>query len=87
MSGPYDPGPSKKKRDDSQNGAESESESEACEDHDASGSASGSAGGSSKKPRSAPGGSHKARLTGIHKIETMKHYQENPGMSFPELIE
>ena len=62
-------------------GTDSESELEPCEDRDASGSAVGS----SKRPRSE--GSRRARLTVAQKIEAMKHYRENPGMSYPQLIE
>jgi hypothetical protein len=62
-------------------GTDSESESELCEDSEASRSAVGS----SKQPRSE--GSHRARLTVAQKMEAMKHYQENPGMSYPQLIE
>jgi hypothetical protein len=66
-------------------GTDSESDSESCQDdHDASGSAVSSR---KRLPRGAPEGSHRARLTVAQKLEAVKHYQENPGMSHPQLIE
>ncbi len=64
-------------------GTDSESKSEPCEDRDASGSAVGS----SKKPGVRQRQSHRALLTVAQKMEAVKHYQENPGMSYPKLIE
>jgi hypothetical protein len=63
-------------------GTSSESELEQGEDRDVSGSAV-----ASSKKRAAPDGSHRARLTVAEKTEAMKHYQANPGMSYPMLIE
>ena len=56
-------------------GTSSESELEQGEDRDVSGSAV-----ASSKKRAAPDGSHE-------KTEAMKHYQANPGLSYPMLIE
>ena len=70
-------------------GSDSDSESLPCdepmeEDRDSSQSAAVS----SKKLRTAPeGGNLRVRLSVAQKMEAMKHYEANPGMSYPKLVD
>ena len=70
-------------------GSDSDSESLPCdepmeEDRDSSQSAAVS----SKKLRTAPeGGNLRVRLSVAKKMEAMKHYEANPGMSYPKLVD